>query len=59
MVLALVGVGAAFVGLYLLGNQFAPWVAPFLIVPFFVGLLYVLRRLDPRRDGPSEDSAAQ
>ncbi len=57
-VFAFVAVVLIFLGLYVLGSQFAPWVPPFLIVPAFVLLAFsVARSLRGRVDGspPSPD----
>jgi hypothetical protein len=53
---ALIGVVLAFVGLFLIGSQFAPWVTPVLVVSFFVALLSGLWLIDPRRrEQPPDD----
>jgi FtsH-binding integral membrane protein len=57
---ALIGVVAAFIVLFLIGSQFAPWVTPVLVVSFFVALLYGLWLIDPRRraEPPDEGDSA-
>ncbi len=52
-VFAFVAVVAIFLGLYWLGSQFAPWVAPLLIVPAFVLLAISVARSMRRDDGSS------
>jgi len=56
---ALIGVVAAFIGLFLIGSQFAPWVTPVLVISFFVALLYGLWLIDPRRRDPPPDDGEQ
>jgi membrane protein implicated in regulation of membrane protease activity len=55
-VLAFVLVVAVFVGLWWLGAQFAPWVAPFLIVPALGFLIYGVARSMRRRQEPPPTS---
>jgi uncharacterized membrane protein YjgN (DUF898 family) len=52
-VFAFIAVVAVFLGLYVLGSQFAPWVPPFLIVPAFVLLAFSVARSMRHRDGGS------